>query len=88
MGKDLVDHHRIFNARNDLHGSTNAAGGRMPGAAHGRSVFGRILRANLVALVRQTRVYSIAWRRFAQAPETQGCSVSVPKNIQREFGCP
>ena len=32
VGEDLVDHHRIFDAGDDVHGRTNVAGGRMPGA--------------------------------------------------------
>jgi hypothetical protein len=50
VGKDLLDHHRIFDAGDDVHGRTYDAGGWLPEAACGCSVFGRIRRASLVAL--------------------------------------
>ena len=70
VGQDLVEHHRIFDASDDVHGRTNAAGGRMPRAASRRSVFRRILRASLVALA------ALGWRHLCTM-RAVGCENAV-----------
>ena len=84
VGKDLVDHYRIFDTGDDVHGRTNVALGRMPRVAGGRGVFGRVRRAGLVVLAALGRRHLCTMRAVAGKHAVMGI---VHRSLRVTAGC-